>query len=820
MRTIRFASAFSLLHCLHAAEITWDNGAGTPSSPNVSFHAADNWDTDTVPGAGDTVRILTHGGVDPVRLSVGAVEISSIVCKVPFSLGDSLQVSNPSEFENSLVTGGFGFLKANGEISLKGENHPRLVTLEGLAGFINFGNFSIDSRPVNTFFTNLDGATFTLASGQTTLFNFDNFGLLDLGATGGISSASHIENEGVVSKSNPASPSVISGTYIQDGGRTEVTNLGMLSITGATIVLNGGTLKSDGIFFLGSAGGATPNNVYDGATAIDGSGQVFQKGKFLLKKDLNLNLPGGVGYQIENDLTFKEGATLTNSKTMTIVSTPDFVPVTGQPPGTFRNAAGALVVQANSNPSLLIPVENVGTWEAGSFVPLNFRNTGTLRFRDAGNRITNPNGTTGTLTNATGGRVEHSQGDDPTTDTKISTDYNQEGGATTHIETGILTLDGGSAGLNGLFEIPVTGQLVIEKGNYLTKGGDLRFTGTGKARIGGSQLAPVLDFTTPGSSRSGIVTSKLGLTENGTILDPAIGFSFENGTVILDFEFENQGMFIWKGGKFVSALDAAGNAQTGFFQNMNRLDIVPTRAKTFDGMLTNSISGEIVGLIRQSDSVRFLRPDEFGATEEGGRIKNFGTHLLLANGHLSGGNGLTSVPDFDDDAEDASYYLPPGGELIADSGGTNNVDCSLANFGLIESRGTSVLAISKCLNLMNEGGLWVLRRGQWYSHPAARILFQEDIDIMATDWTALPGKITGLTSPEGVLTKTTTETHTNPITVTDGAELKTTEDCLVTMPACTFGSGGSVSGEGTFYLEPVPKSGDFSAGGCRFFSLA
>ncbi|MGJ8641927.1 MAG: hypothetical protein ACSHX9_00850 [Luteolibacter sp.] len=768
---------------LMADVITWDNEATINGGPDFSFHSDENWDPDGVPGASDDVRILDNG---PVRLFSTLADVKTIVCTVPLELNDTLQVAGSSRFSNSLSINSIGGrLRANGLVRLQGANDLTGINLDGSGSFINEGDVRIGTRGINADF--LNEGTAELFAANALLGTFNNSGTLNLGENGGIGSSTLLSNEGMLIKDKAVFPSNISAKFTQLGGQVEVAGGCVLTFDGVEQQFLGGNAKVDGVLVLSQLIGGTPVRVFEGLSKFEGQGTVVQARDFELKEALELNLPNTPGYQA-GSLTFgKAGiqgvnAILTNRGFMTIEGTPVFEAADDTDESNlFQNSFGATVEQPLiSNPNFAIPVTNGGTWTASAMRLSVFDNNNMMILRGESKDVL-------PSVVAEGGEFRNQRTVKLDTESAFNsftfkTLYNQTAGATTEVGQGSLELQAGSSGLVGKFEIGLGSKLDITAGNFASKG-ELNFEGEGSCNFGERIGTQFFDPAFIGGTSTGepavnsVIKINLGANSDG-IADGSRGFFFKSGSIgklspLSEVYVINDGYFGWQG----------GTISASSFTNNNRLDILAGgRPRRLGSVLVNN--GHKVGAnnrgIFQFGS--FILGDS--STGAPGALINSGIHRLRPGASISG----TTLPLL-------GYINEESGTFICEQDAQSVISCGFDNLGLVKVTDESLLVFTNLSNLDENG---VLTGGRWEIGEFGEIGFTEDIFIMVdVEWTGPGARTVKVLKGAGtVLSKTTSETHPNALTVKDGALLESDAGTTTTVPGVTVENGGQVGGNG------------------------
>ncbi len=782
----------------HSAIITWDNDAKLPGgADDPSYHAGDNWDSDNVPTAGDDVKILAPAPGGLIRLTATSATVNTIQCTVPFQLSDTLIVTSSGNFENSLTSGFFGRIRADGTVTFTGANALSGIALEGSSGFVNNGTVTFGSRGVSssTPFQN-NGVATLLGTSPENLGIFENIGTLNLGAGGNIGSTTTLTNKGTLRKDNPADTAKITAHLTQESGKIEVGSGATLEITGATQHYNGGTIDSDGSLLLSHTTGSPISRIFDGLTSITGDGTVLQNRDFELRQSLTVNLPNAPGYQT-GSLTFGKldpapiPAILSNAGHMSIKGSPGYESVDPALTNLFQNlSSGTVSQEATSQPRFRIAVLNAGTWTSYGMNLSTFNNTGTLLFEGSSQRV-NPSdvSTGGTFFNS--GIVTFGQS--AVCDYVFAAKYEQRSLNTTTLKNGVITLEGGSDKLSGEFKVESNSRLLIKHGVYECE--DIAFPrGSGSVVFGGSQLTP--EFSTREDQGGSYLQNHLGVNELSQI-DESQGFFMRSG--LIDFltvrgQILNAGNFEWSG----------GTIKADNFLNLQRLSIPSGPQRSFDGGLENQVvllndgstrPSEIV----QSGSLALTIPAPTDNQEDGGGIiYNLSLHRLHPGAFLSGGG---------------TCAYRNSGTLICENSANAVVSASFDNsYGTVIVKAGSILHLTNAKNVVDISSEVTLSKGKWIVEDGGQLLFGEDIDsISGADWQGsdLP-KIQSVIGVATRLYRTDSMTHTQPLEVSEGGEFKVGDSATVNIPSVNLASGGRLTGTGT--LNPTAGSLNVSSG--------
>ncbi|MGJ8696882.1 MAG: hypothetical protein ACSHYF_11220 [Verrucomicrobiaceae bacterium] len=784
---------------LTSTTIEWNGeGEDLAGNPLPNYHTKENWDSDTVPTGTDDVRIFTPGSPDPIFLSNTSATVNTIDCRVPFSLGETLIINSSGTFENSLIATRTGTIRGLGPVIFKGQNDLTRVRLEGSSHFTNQGIISIGTRGIHPGTLFFNQSVFSLASGSTTLGIFNNDGLLSLGASGTINSSSTVTNHSVIQKNDATELSKISGNLIQLDGQIFVTEGAQLNIDGVVHQYKGGILKSDGTLILTQVQGGIPTRTFDGLTEVSGSGTVNQVQEFELLQDLTLNMPNAPGYEI-GGLIFGRldppaPATLTNAGQVLMKGSDNFVPNDPTDASSlFLNQAGASVTQDPfSQPAFAIPVENHGNWLCYGMNVYYFENNGTLHIE--GSDSINPEDPTvdSTLHNKGSGQITF--GESGFTNYLVKVKYNQDKGAKTEIKNGLVALEQGSNAFNGTFDLGSSERLTIKNGTFRITDPFLTLKGTGTTTIGGSQLNPeiTLDVETDEGSpfATTAIINELGIDANG-LIDDSRGLIFRSGSVNIPAgRIMNKGYFDWNGGSIIATE----------FENLSRLDISPGAHKSLRGQLTNFPQLFVNNSVEifQNASLE-LAPATEGDDFSGGRIVNGGTHHLRSGASISGGGEKAYQ-------NNSTLICEEGANVIISSPFTNE------RGGTVKVTGNSVLHLTEPRNLSSEDG--TLEGGNWKVDPDARLLFNEDVtQLRDANWEGSDlNKVHSVIGEATSLYRDSSITHSEPLTVSQGATFGLRNDCVVTVDHCTFASGALFVGNGTINGDLTLNDGTIAPG--------
>ncbi len=272
-----------------------------------------NWNTNSLPGAGDDVTI--NVAADVVHSSSVTDTINSLTSTEPLTIsGGTLSITSASTTSADLTISG-GTLTGAGNLSVGGLLTLSGGTLSGSSTLTANGGILINT-PGNTFF--LDGRTLTSAAGQTATWSgpgntvemldgavFNNLGTFLAETTGtieqGSGANSSFNNDGTFTKSTS------SGTVnIQNGISFNVAS-GSVDVQDGTLSLFGGGTDTGATFTVES--GNTLNfgssHSLDSASSISGAGTVGFDG----------GVPGTVAMAGTYDVT---GSTIDNYSSGTV----------------------------------------------------------------------------------------------------------------------------------------------------------------------------------------------------------------------------------------------------------------------------------------------------------------------------------------------------------------------------------------------------------------------------------------------------------------------------------------------------------------------
>ncbi|MDA0350105.1 MAG: hypothetical protein O3C43_18075 [Verrucomicrobia bacterium] len=269
------------------ADLVWDDEGKIFGVDSDRWNIKENWSGDRLPTAGDNVSILSKG---PVELFNNSAEVNTILCKVPLNLGDTLTVGSSGTFENSIIAGALGRIRANGPVTFEGNNSLNTTTLDGNSKFINKGTLTFGTRGIAfaTIFEN--EGVFSLVSGNTNLGLFKNKlgAFFNFGAKGNVGSSTIFTNEGTMRKDNPEEDAQFLGDFIQKGlGILEIGTGAQLTLGGATTEISG-DIKVDGTLIINQITGRSPNHSFKDLFGIKGNGTIQQ-----LVRPCSKSLPEG-----------------------------------------------------------------------------------------------------------------------------------------------------------------------------------------------------------------------------------------------------------------------------------------------------------------------------------------------------------------------------------------------------------------------------------------------------------------------------------------------------------------------------------------------
>ncbi|WP_193212838.1 hypothetical protein [Luteolibacter marinus] len=713
---------------LPAAIVTWDNEATLNGEPNTSFFADKNWDSNSVPGSGDQVRILTHGDIEPVVLSTNSATVLSITCKVPFDLGSTITVLSASEFENSLVGQRIGTIRADGLVTFKGSNNGIRTTLEGATGFQNDGALMLAGRPVSATFLNSANGEVTLTSNGIALSNFANAGMLQLGPSGDITSSSSVLNTGTIRKDDPTNTSEIAGDLEQVSGAIEVGAGAELSISGRVQQFKGGSVTANGLLRLTSSVGGTPERSFAGLAEISGSGFVDQVRSYDVEEDLSLNLSTAPGYEA-GDLSIASGKTLTNLGNLRFSGSETFGTATGNPLSASFVNSGSMT--SSGNPLFDVYTQNPGTFSATSFrIGTEFENSGTLELSGSFTRLSPFNG--GFLIN--NGTVDYNP--ELAADAyEIAAEVRNEPGGTLKASQGRLTLSQPSTTFAGTVSAVASGSLVRLWGSqYDANGGELSFTGNGEVEAGASGL------------QVEIVSDNFLLFAVGDpVSDPvaSTGFWLYNGLITSpSADLANSGIFHWRTGS-ITAPYTPGPSSSGFINNGKLI-------------LENSGQRKLVGNLIQKMN---LEQKAALASDPASFIRNSGSWEMQGPSTLSNSNLASTDPA--DMLNEGSLNHSYTGTSIVHLDFRNPGSVHVAS-GTLDFRRPSDLDVN---GVLSGQGSWSVQSGAAITFPRTLVHLTDGVS-----WSG--GSSTSVSLVDGGASFAPDDGQTNPaLTVTGGGTL-------------------------------------------------
>ena len=309
--------AVSQLVCPVGA-VNWDGGSG-------NWSTATNWDTDTVPGAGDDVCIEVPGitvTVDAVQAAQSLVASSDVEITGTSAL---LALTNASEITGNLLIS--GDLDAGADLTVAGTTTWEDSRVDGsftstdmvlITGFVTLGgDLTNDGTVVQS-----DG---TLSLDSDSGASFTNNGLhefttdFDVSETGsGAVDASYVNN-GTVRKSGGAGITTLGS--VSTASDIDVSNSGVFEALSGTLQVFDVVASTDTTFVLANDaviewdGDSTEIADISGVFASTGVGIVTWTGDYTATGPVTLDFPTGV-FTLAGDLD-AAGTTITNSNEVT-----------------------------------------------------------------------------------------------------------------------------------------------------------------------------------------------------------------------------------------------------------------------------------------------------------------------------------------------------------------------------------------------------------------------------------------------------------------------------------------------------------------------
>ncbi len=262
------------VHVTNDVTVFWDGGGD-----GVSWHDAQNWSANALPGPGD--RVLVDAPLVSVAHSSGSTSVARLTARSRIALsGGTLTVSESSSIAG-LSLSGSGVLAGAGDLTLQGtstwsagriEGAGRLILASG-ATLTTFGNAPERQRALENHGAVVLGGNFIGPQ-------FDNAsdGLLRIAGNCSMS-GTPFDNDGVVrvesgvlrmrstSWTNDASIYVDAGEFIFDGGGTSnMTNAGLIRVARGALVRNIGSVVAS----TGTIQGGGGLSLQNGTTTVDG----------------------------------------------------------------------------------------------------------------------------------------------------------------------------------------------------------------------------------------------------------------------------------------------------------------------------------------------------------------------------------------------------------------------------------------------------------------------------------------------------------------------------------------------------------------------
>jgi len=238
------------------AAVMWDGGGG-----DFNWNNPLNWDTDTLPGAGDDVTIDFGANDFTVVHSGGMNSINSLTCVTSLNVaGGTLLVSTASTIEGNLQLS--GALGGTANISVSGTfewTNGRLLGANGGGSLTVASNSTLNSNVVLNDFTLINAASMTWTGGTVQFF----------GTTGGFvnSAGATFTNtfDGTFgSVDGNCLRFVNEGHFVKTGG-TGITYLQMQLYNRGTVEIQQGQLYL-GCGYVGTPGNPPPPGVDPGPT--------------------------------------------------------------------------------------------------------------------------------------------------------------------------------------------------------------------------------------------------------------------------------------------------------------------------------------------------------------------------------------------------------------------------------------------------------------------------------------------------------------------------------------------------------------------------
>ncbi|WP_428389431.1 hypothetical protein [Mucisphaera sp.] len=568
-------TSLTLISCLNATTHVWDGDcAMSNNSPLWSsqcdglFGTLTNWDTDEIPGSGDSVIIANVG---TTRLINTFNLVKATIQAADLQISGSLLLADTSSIEG-LTQGSAGEIFTTSRVNFTGTNTNNGVFLRGTGSYANQGTFTVVA-PITARFINNETVNF--APGERSVEDFVNNVTANLGAgtiNGGTSLTNRFELNGGMLNVDTGS----STTATTIGGRFELTS-GTVNIDRGQLEISGlakfrsGTFLVDEDTDLSWRTFTSSNHQVMGNVSVSGDGNFFmQSTEVGFAGQLTVDLTGDafdptqVGFQPRRVRLSGTGSDprITNRGFM---STPSF--------GTDIEGNGVVLNEGTFEVSRTLRVEahliNTGTMNirgtAAVVMPFGgiFENQGTIEAFGDGriDRVTND----GTLIR---------DGAGPASAFTIS-NYSQRAGGTTTVEAGELRLTE-SGTLAGTFEASQSALLQMRSGSYsnLLGQSETIFEGQGSVALG-----------TNGTSAS--FTSFTQLTLNvGSASGSTGAFRFTRGFLdISDGDMFNNQNMAWAGGNITIARDST-------FYNRGLLTIEPGRTNNLSGRLFNEAEVE------------------------------------------------------------------------------------------------------------------------------------------------------------------------------------------------------------------------------------
>ncbi len=314
---------------------TWDGGAGT-----LSWHDANNWDPDGVPGPADDVLIDVPAPTIAITYSTGTSTINSLTSQENLTLsGGTLNISAASAINAAFTLSG-GTLGGSGTVTITGAVSWTAGAMSGSGQTIieAGGSLSLSGGLKHLSRTLVNDGTATWSSGDWLFANgtYTSNGPFTASTTVPLTAAGDVGTSVFNSNGTFTKEGTGTVTFLPNPNVMAFNNAGSVNVNAGTLQLNSGASNAGQM----SAGGGNISITPSGAFTNTGTVNIAATRTVTITSGTFSN--SGTGLVKGNGTLIVSGATLSNAATFAPGASPGTLTVTGNYPQT---AAGTLDIE-------------------------------------------------------------------------------------------------------------------------------------------------------------------------------------------------------------------------------------------------------------------------------------------------------------------------------------------------------------------------------------------------------------------------------------------------------------------------------------------